>query len=170
MATDDISQITNIINLYAVATDSHRYELFRQIFDEAVHLDFGAGAAIDGLETLITAYDGIHAVFSATQHMTSGHAIMVDGDSAKAFSYVSARFRRVFEDGTEGVFVSTGWYDDVVVRTPAGWRIRDRASRMVTYGGDIRVMQAMPGVDTNYVLASLFAEADGGRIKFLENV
>lgn len=166
MQPDDISQITNIINLYAVATDSHRYELFERIFTEDIHLDFGAGAAIDGLATLMTAYEGIHAVFSATQHMTSGHAIEVDGDRGRAFSYVSAKFRRGLEDG-EGLFSSTGWYDDTLVRTAQGWRISDRASRMVSYEGDIRVMQAMPGVDTNYVLASLFEEADAGRIRFL---
>lgn len=166
MQPDDIPQITNIINLYAVATDSHRYHLFEQIFTDDIHLDFGAGAAIDGLASLMLAYQGIHAVFSATQHMTSGHVVDVNADSAWAFSYVSARFRRSLDDG-EGLFSSTGWYDDTLVRTAKGWRIDNRASRMVSYDGDIRVMQAMPGVDTNYVLASLFEEADAGRIRFL---
>lgn len=166
MQPDDISQITNILNLYAVATDAHRYDLFRGIFTEDIHLDFGAGAAIDGIATLMSVYADIHAVFSATQHMTSGHTIAVDGDSARAFSYVSARFRRGLDDG-EGLFVSTGWYDDALVRTADGWRITHRVSRMVSYGGDIRVMQTMPGVDTNYVLASLFEETDAGRIGFL---
>jgi len=32
------------------------------------------------------------------------------------------------------------------------------------------VMQAMPGVDTNYTLLSLAEEAAGGRIKFLSQV
>ncbi|PEQ13787.1 hypothetical protein B2G71_05600 [Novosphingobium sp. PC22D] len=168
MTADDISQIVNVVNLYAVATDSRRYELFRQVFTDTVHLDFGAGAAIDGLDTLISAYQDIHAGFSATQHMTSGHTVQVEGDEARAFSYVSARFRRELDDG-EGLFTSTGWYDDVLVRTWHGWRISERASRMVSYAGDHRVMQAMPGVDTNYVLASLFQEADAGNIGFLRS-
>jgi hypothetical protein len=166
MTADDFSQIVNLVNLYAVATDSHRYELFEDIFTEDIHLDFGAGAALDGLAMLMTAYRDIHAVFSATQHMTSGHTVKVDGDEARCFSYVQGRFRRMLEDG-EGLFESTGWYDDILVRTPRGWRIKTRISRMVSYQGDLKVMQAMPDVDTNYVLSSLFEEADAGSIAFL---
>ncbi|KHK90744.1 nuclear transport factor 2 family protein [Novosphingobium malaysiense] len=168
MTADDFAQIVNIVNLYAVATDSHRYELFEDIFTDDVHLDFGAGAAIDGLAILMPAYKDIHAVFSATQHMTSGHTVKVDGDEARCFSYVCGRFRRKLDDG-EGLFESTGWYDDALVRTSKGWRIRKRISRMVTYTGDIRVMQAMPDVDTNYVLSSLFEEAEAGTVDFLES-
>jgi hypothetical protein len=165
MNADDFAQIVNMVNLYAVATDSRRYELFEHIFTDDVHLDFGAGAALDGLDILIPAYRGIHAVFSATQHMTSGHVVQVDGDRACCFSYVTGRFRRALDDG-EGLFESTGWYDDTLIRTGRGWRIRERISRMVSYQGDIRVMQAMPDVDTNYALVSLFSEADAGRIAF----
>jgi hypothetical protein len=41
---------------------------------------------------------------------------------------------------------------------------------MVSYSGDIRVMQAMPGVDTNYVLAALHAEADADQLAFLREL
>jgi hypothetical protein len=169
MQGEDFAQIVNIVNLYAAATDSHRYDLFDAIFTEDVHLDFGAGAAIEGRDILKAAYKDIHAVFAATQHMTSGHVVRFAGEEARCFSYVSARFRRAVEEGAaEGVFTSTGWYDDIAVRTADGWRIRHRVSRMVTYGGDLRVMQAMPGVDTNYVLASLADEAEAGRIEFFQ--
>ena len=167
MNGDDFAQIVNLVNLYAVATDSHRYHLFERIFTPDVHLDFGAGAAIEGLDVLMAGYAEIHAVFSATQHMTSGHVVDVAGDDARCFSYVSGRFRRTLPDG-EGLFQSTGWYDDILRRTPQGWRIARRVSRMVTWSGDIRVMQAMPGVDTDYVLVSLFEEADAGRVTFLQ--
>jgi hypothetical protein len=169
MMADDYSSIVNVTNLYAVAVDSHRYDLFTRIFTEDIHCDFGGGAAFTDRATLQTVFKDIHEVFSATQHITSGHVITLDGDEAHCFSYVSARFRRGLEDG-EGVFQSTGWYDDVLVRTEEGWRIRERVSRMVTCGGDVRVMQAMPGVDTNYVLLSLAQEAEGGRIKFLSRI
>ena len=168
---DDIASIINVTNLYAVAVDSHRYDLFARVFSEDIHCDFGGGpgAAFTDLATLQAVFKDIHAVFSATQHMVQGHAVTVDGDRAHCFSYVSARVRRGLEEG-EGVFESTGWYDDVLVRKPEGWRIARRVSRMVTYGGDIRVMQAMPGVDTNYALLSLAEEAAAGRIAFLSAI
>ncbi|MCJ2181027.1 nuclear transport factor 2 family protein [Novosphingobium album (ex Hu et al. 2023)] len=77
---DDYSQIVNLVNLYAVATDSHRYELFERIFTHDVHLDVGGGVSIDGLDVLMSGYRDIHAVFSATQHMTSGHTVRIDCD------------------------------------------------------------------------------------------
>lgn len=166
MQTDDLSSIVNVINLYAIAVDSHRYELFDRIFTEDIRCDFGGGAAFTDRATLSSVFKDIHAVFSATQHLTSGHAITVDGDSAYCLSYVYARFRREVE-GADSLFESSGWYDDLLVRSANGWRIKDRTSRMVSYSGDIRVMQAMPGVDTNYHLASLFHEADEGRVAFL---
>ncbi|MFC0204649.1 nuclear transport factor 2 family protein [Novosphingobium soli] len=166
MAGDDFAQIVNVVNLYAVAVDAHRYDLFREIFTDDIRCDFGGGAAFSGIETFIASYEGIHAVFSATQHMVSGHAVRIDGERACCFSYVCGRFRRALEGG-EGLFESTGWYDDVLTRTRAGWRISERTSRMVSHSGDVRVMQAMPGIDTDYVLLSLFGEAAAGRIRFL---
>lgn len=166
--SDDISSIINTVNRYAVAVDSHRYGLFDQVFTEDIHCDFGGGAAFTDRATLISVFADIHAVFDATQHMTMGHTVDVRGDAANCLSYVSGRFRREVE-GRPCVFESTGWYDDRLVRTADGWRIQERTSRMVTYGGDIRVMQAMPGVDTEYDLVSLFAEADAGNIRFFQN-
>lgn len=168
----DYSQIVNVVNLYAVAVDSHRYDLFDRVFTDDIRCDFGGGpgAAFTDRETLASTFQQIHAVFAATQHITSGHAIHLSGDRAHCFSYVSARFRREVEGAGDCLFTSTGWYDDTLVRTAEGWRIKDRTSRMVSYGGDIRVMQVMPGVDTNYQLLSLFEEAAKGEIKFLANI
>lgn len=163
-----LAEIVNVINLYAVAVDAHRYDLFDQVFTQDVRCDFGGGAAFDDRQTLSSVFAQIHAVFDATQHMTSGHAIRLDGDRAHCLSYVTGRFRRQI-DGASCVFETSGWYDDMLVHTSEGWRVKERASRMVSYTGDIRVMQAMPGVDTNYTLLALFAEAQAGRIGFFKS-
>lgn len=169
MSGASFAEIANVINLYAVAVDAHRYDLFDQVFSQDVRCDFGGGAAFTDRQTLSAVFAQIHAVFDATQHMTSGHAISLDGDQAHCLSYVTGRFRREI-DGTSCVFETSGWYDDMLVRLPEGWRIKDRSSRMLSYTGDIRVMQAMPGVDTNYPLLALSAEAQAGRIGFFESL
>lgn len=168
MESNDHSAIVNLINLYPIAVDSHRYELFDRIFTEDIRCDFGGGAAFTDRATLKSVFKDIHAGFAATQHITSGHAIVLNGDKANCLSYVQGFFRRALNDG-EALFFSNGWYDDALVRTADGWRIGYRNSRMVSYGGDIRVMQAMPDVDTNYVLSALFAEADAGQLKFFQD-
>lgn len=165
----DTIDIVATVNLYAVALDSHRYDLFEQVFTEDVRTDFGGGAEFRGRQPLVDAFIAIHAPFHSNQHIVSGHSVTVEGDAAFCFSYVNANFTR-FIDGTLCLFNSTGWYDDQLVREAGGWRIRDRVSRMVTAHGDHRVMQAMPGVDVDFKLLSLGAEAEAGRVEFFKRV
>lgn len=167
MSANDVAAVVNVVNLYAMALDSHRYSLFTQVFTEDVRCDFGGGVEFNGREALATAFQAIHAGFSATQHMVCGHVVTVDGDTAHCASYVHARFKRGLASG-EGVFDSSGWYDDVLVRTADSWRIKDRTSRMVTALGELEVMAAMPGVKPEFALLSLAAEADAGRVKFFK--
>lgn len=103
----DRSAIIDIINSYAVAVDARRYDFFEQIFTEDVRCDFGGGAAFTNRTAFQSAFADIHAVFDATQHLTCGHVIRLNGDRANCLSYVSGRFRRRLEDG-EGFFESTG--------------------------------------------------------------
>jgi hypothetical protein len=161
MASIEAWEVTNVINLYAVALDSRRYDLFPQIFTEDVRCDFGGGAAWTDRASLMLAFDAIHAGFAATQHIVAGHTIRIDGSDAWCVSYVNARFLKAI-DGKTAVFESTGWYDDRLRRTDAGWR----TSRMVSAGGEHRVMQAMPEIDTEFVLLSLADEAAAGRVAF----
>lgn len=165
MQGEDFGCIVNVVNLYAAALDAHRYELFDDVFTEDVVIDFGGGAAWTDRASLAAGFRAIHAVFSATQHMVSGHSIKLGSHGGACLSYVHARFMRPIE-GNPGIFDSTGWYDDTLVRTKVGWRIKSRVSRMVSTSGDYRVMQAMPGVDTNFKLLSLAGEAEAGRVAF----
>ncbi len=169
MSSNDTTDIIACLNLYAVALDAHRYDLFDRIFTEDARTDFGGGAKFRGRAPLVTAFKAIHAPFHSTQHIISGHSVVVDGDAAFCMSYVHAYFTRII-DGDLSSFDSSGWYDDQLVRHRDGWLIKDRVSRMVTANGDHRVMQAMPGVDVDFKLLSLSAEADAGRIEYLRRV
>lgn len=169
MSSHDTVSIVACTNLYAVALDSHRYDLFDRVFTEDVRTDFGGGAEFSGRAALVSAFKAIHEPFKSTQHIVSGHCVTVDGDTAFCISYVHAYFTRVI-DGAACVFDSSGWYDDQLVRHGGGWLIKDRVSRMVTANGDHRVMQAMPGVDVDFKLLSLGTEADAGRVEFLRRV
>ena len=167
MRAGDIAEIVNTLNLYAVALDSHRYGLFEQVFTEDVTVDFGAGAAFTGLKTLQAGFEMVHAGFASTQHITSGHVVCQEGQEAFAGSYVRAIFQRPV-DGAKAVFDTTGWYDDILVRTPEGWRVRSWVSRMVSARGDAQVMQTIQGAPAKYDVFSLAGEADADRVDFLK--
>ena len=60
-----------------------------------------------------------------TQHAVSNHVIDISGDEARCRCYVRAQHVRQAANGME-MFMVGGTYNDVLVRTDAGWRIRQR--------------------------------------------
>jgi hypothetical protein len=165
----EIAAIVNVVNLYPVAVDTQMWALFDHVFTENVHVDFGWPAVWDELGTLKLAFDAIHAPFAATQHATRGHHVVVDGDRATCLSYVLGRFIREVPGGGN-MFESAGWYDDALVRTPAGWRIGRRTCRMLWWGGNPAVLQTSPAVPVEPMLDSLVAEARAARLDHLRSL
>jgi hypothetical protein len=166
MRSDDIVEIVNIINLYPVAVDSLRFDLFDRIFTSDVTIDFGGPAAWKELTSLKRDFETIHRPFEATQHVTTNHQVVLNGDHANCISYVHGRFIRQVPAGGN-VFESTGWYDDALIRSPAGWRIRSRSCRSIWAGGNPLVLQTVPGVSGEQKLDSLSRAAAAGQIVYL---
>jgi len=166
MPTDDFDEICNTVNLYPVAVDSLQWRLFDRVFTEDCLVDFGGPAVFEGLEPLKAIFDVIHAPFKATQHFTSNHQVAVDGDSATCITYVRGVFVRDMPEGGN-MFESTGWYDDVLTRTPGGWRISKRVCRMSWWGGNPDVIRTSPEAGPPAETDSLSAEAKAGRLAHL---
>ncbi|MDG2003450.1 MAG: nuclear transport factor 2 family protein [Novosphingobium sp.] len=167
MQGDDFDAITNTVNLYPVAVDTLQWSLFDRVFTEDCVVDFGGPAVFEGLEPLKQVFDVIHAPFKATQHFTSNHHIDVTGSGATCLSYVRGVFVR---DVTEGgnMFESTGWYDDVLLRTGGGWLISRRVCRMSWWGGNPDVIRTSPEAGPPAETDSLSAEAKAGRLAHLD--
>lgn len=74
-------------------------------------------------------------LFSATQHLTTQFEVELSGDTASLHSYYIAThvWRQKLSDP---LFVMGGFYEDSLVRTPVGWRIRDRLLKNVWVTGD----------------------------------
>jgi hypothetical protein len=80
----------------------------------------------------------LHDDMGPTYHRLSNFAIHVEGDRATVRSYVQAVLMLRPGDSTNWVD-ALGHYDDVFVRTPDGWRIKQRVSRTARTltGGEI---------------------------------
>ena len=63
----------------------------------------------------------VMAVFCGTHHLSTNHAIHIDGDRANTRSYLQAIHLTDPDDNTQHHDVG-GWYDNELVRTPDGWR------------------------------------------------
>jgi hypothetical protein len=163
MLADDNAAITNIINLYPIAVDCRRFELFDHIFTTDVRADFGGPAQWSDRASLTRDFAIIHNPFDHTQHFTSNHVVVVNGELATCTSYFRARLVRKVSESVN-FYEASGWYDDRLVRTKAGWRINARTARTIWADGDPRVLQTMPGVTVEQQFTTLHEGAAAGTI------
>lgn len=166
----DKVEITGILSLYGLALDAHEWGLFDRIFTEDVTAEFGpAGSVWQGLDTLVAAFTVFHEQLDNHQHTMMGQIVHVDGDTANAFSYGTWLLVR---EGVEGdpSWTGHGWYDDELVRTQSGWRIKHRVCRLVSWTGNPLVSEPQhkhnPDMGTNV----LREHAAAGKIAFLEAI
>jgi hypothetical protein len=162
MNTADEWAIVQVINRYGIAMDARRWDLFATIFTPDVELEYPSGMAWNDREKFRVDFAEAHKDFDATQHAMLNHLVEVHGDEASAFTYV---WFRLIRRGTPGgdFFEGFAWYDDALVRTDGGWRIKRRHCRMVWNGGNPAAIGASKGQPWDV----LRDEAAGGRVAYL---
>ena len=69
MSMQDKAEIVEIMNLYGVALDAHRWDLFDLVFTDDVVAEFGpAGAAWRGLAEFKQSFAEFHQTLDSHQH------------------------------------------------------------------------------------------------------
>jgi hypothetical protein len=169
MAESELQTIIQTINLYGIAVDSERWELFDRIFTQDVEAHFSETANWRDLVQFKSDFAVFHRIFDSTQHSMSNHLVDISGNTAHAFTY---GMWRLIRKGTQGgdLWEGTGWYDDELTRTELGWRIKRRHCKVVWWGGNPRVQEMDPGV--KFVLHSVSVKGEGkaGHIGFLNAI
>ncbi len=162
----DIAAITQLVNLYGLAVDSQRWELFDRIFTADVDADYGPTSHWTDRERFKDDFAAFHAPFDSTQHTMSSHVVHIDG--GRAFSFCNGGWRLLrAAAGGDPLWDGTGWYDDALVRTPDGWRIARRVCRITWWTGNPRVNETIAGVKFDLTTCVLRREADDGRVGVL---
>lgn len=120
--TRDELDIQRVLADYAWGCDEGDWALLRSLFTDDAHLDYttaggpagGADEVVGWLESSLTTIPMIH-------HVVSNLQIDLDGDHAdvRAVFHCTAQL-----PGADGLLVTGGYYDDELVRTSEGWRIR----------------------------------------------
>ncbi|MCX5214758.1 nuclear transport factor 2 family protein [Kitasatospora sp. NBC_00240] len=170
MVEHDKAAIIEALNLYGLALDAHQWDLFDRVFAEDVTAEFGpAGAAWKGLAEFKRSFAEFHDSLDRHQHTMMGHVVHVDGDKAYAFSYGNWLLVRESAEGGPS-WEGTGWYDDELVRTEQGWRIKHRVCRLMAWTGNPLVPEPNaehhPDMETNV----LRRHAEDGKIAFLKAI
>ena len=121
-AVRDELDIQRVVHDYAWACDNADWALLASVFTDDAHLDYSstggpAGARdeiVDWLEQSLTQVAMIH-------HVVTNFQIDLESDRAE----VRAMFHcTVGLPGFEDMVVTGGYYDEELVRTPAGWKIQ----------------------------------------------
>lgn len=130
LTTDDRLAISELPGRYADALDLLQPEQLREVFtDDAVWEHVGGSTRLVGLDAIM-AFMGRPEVHPGAHLMTNIYVAAVESDPQGNGPLVHLRSRGVFPVGPsnprEPTAVFYGRYDDDVVRTDDGWRIRHR--------------------------------------------
>src|SRR4051812_19730286 len=127
--SDDRERIIDVLNLYGLAVDTRRWDLFDLIFTEDVVADYTNGYANGrhwtDLASFKVGFEAAHAPLHHTQHAMSNHLVRVRGETAVAFTYVNWRLVRRSDDGDD-VQQGAACYDDSLRRVEDRWLIARR--------------------------------------------
>ena len=116
--------IRDVIDRYAIGLDRRDWELVRTCFTADCVADYGRTGRWTDRETLIDALDEIHRDIGPTLHRLSNHYIEVDGDAARATTYLDAVLKVEHPD-FDLVHV-IGTYHDELTRGSDEWLISSR--------------------------------------------
>jgi len=131
----DRQEITDQMHAYARLVDLNRAREVAKVFTEDCRLNFRSDddGWLEGHDALVAWLTAALAPYSVTNHTVSNIEITFDGrDRALASSYVQAW--HAFGDGRPDV-LAYGRYSDVWLRTPSGWRMRERRFRVAAAAG-----------------------------------
>jgi SnoaL-like domain len=167
MAEQDTLSIINTINLYGLAMDTQRWDLFDRIYMPDCDVDFGDPSHWTNLKQFKSDFEAFHTPFDATQHVMSNHVVTVSGDTANAFCYGYWRLLRKNVDGGD-FWEGSGWYDDELVRAKSSWLIKRRTCRVTWWAGNPIVQEVFPEVKFSMRTTSPRAEERAGRIAFVK--
>ena len=120
MNANDFVELQQLLSRYCHIVDTTAWGDLDQIFTA------DASFTVTGVYPTATGLEALRELYPRMNHPvahTSSTLIVVESsdDSAR----LSSKWVTVRKEGLCG----TGVYDDMVVRTPAGWRIRERIAR-----------------------------------------
>ena len=125
----DRDELVELMSRYASLPDTQDWdELPRSVFCDEFTVDFsslGTPVMTIGRDAWCEAMKQAFAGWTATHHVITNHRIAVDGDRATIRTHVRAEHWAPtgVETGAPSYWLVVGFYDDVAVRTPEGWRL-----------------------------------------------
>ncbi len=125
----DRDELVELMSRYATMADTKNWdELPRSVLCDEFTCDFsslGAPITTTTREAWCQRSKRAFAGWTATHHSITNHLIAIDGDHATIRAHVRAEHwaRPEVAAGGPNCWLVVGFYDNVALRTPAGWRL-----------------------------------------------
>ena len=130
----DRSEINDLLVRYSEALNRGDWDTWTACFAADAHLDYTTAGGVAGtVDEAVAWLSPTMSIFDMRMSRLANVQICFDGaDQAAVGSQYNMVMRIPAGDpaGAPTYIEAAGWYDDVVVRTAAGWRISRRAERI----------------------------------------
>ena len=136
-AMADEHAIIKVASRYCWALDSHDFDDLHNVFLPDAFAVLGE-TDCDGIVAIIQRISSALTRLDASQHLVGSHVVTLDGDEATHKCYLQAQH---VLHGTEGgdLWMVAGKYEDLMVRTADGWRIKRRVLSRIWTSGNANV-------------------------------
>ena|SRR5947207_9800777 len=128
-ALQDRIDITDVLYRYSSCIDSFDNDGVRSVLADDVWAQYGNLDPVSGGDALAEWITGATASIIWQHHLLSVYQVDVDGDSAKALSYLTSY--QVFKDDPKVAKTLVARYHDELRRTPEGWKLSKRVAEFL---------------------------------------
>ena len=130
----DRTLITDLLARYSWALADRDWTAWTAVFTGDAQVDYStAGGPVGTPQQAAETFAGMMAMFDV--NISSGGTVVIDFtdvDTAKVRSGYTMMMRIPGADGAQPTYMQAqGYCNDTIVRTPAGWRIRNRYEQLV---------------------------------------
>ena len=123
----DRLEIQQVLVDYASAIDQKNYDALDRVFTPDAYIDYRPMGGVDGKYPQIKAWlKETLQWFPRYYHMVSNVSLEIKGDTASSRIVCFNPMQMKLPDGKSQVMFFGLWYIDQWVRTPEGWRMRER--------------------------------------------
>jgi hypothetical protein len=130
--------IHDVLNLYSTAIDTRDFALLDDVFTPDGVADYTASGGIRGsLPEIKEWLAAALSIFSVVQHLVTNVRVEIQANEATAVCYLFNPLGYAIEGGKTEMLYCGGLYRDRFVRTPKGWRIRERVIETLYLDGKL---------------------------------
>ncbi len=148
----DERDIRAVLHRYAAALDQKDWALFSTCFVSDASAHYETIGLLEGYPAIEALCRSALINMSRTQHLIGNVDITVDGDIARSSCYLHAQHVRPMTAGGDTNIIA-GQYNDELVRTALGWRIRRRKLQVWWTFGNPAIHDPGPNEGVNGALS-----------------